>query len=174
MFILVVLSSVENREILSIFVKSLELGKFYLNLFNFLFLSFNSFHLHYEFKLQLTLLLYRNPNLESRKNNNKNNNKTKLRSNHKPILFITYHSYCVFLICIRCVLTYLYFSRSLVCPFLLFLLLKKVFSIFSHIFSLIGKVSAFEAASYWFKSIKVSNFLIFISFFKVCFLTEGT
>jgi len=27
--------------------------------------------------------------------------------------------------------------------------------IFSHTFSLIGKVSAFEAASYWFKSIKV-------------------
>jgi hypothetical protein len=34
---------------------------------------------------------------------------------------------------------------------------------FIHIFSLIGKVSAFEAASYWFNSIKVF-FLIFINF----------
>ena len=38
-------------------------------------------------------------------------------------------------------------------------------SIFSHIFSLIGKVSAFEAASYWFKSIKVSKFLILFLFY---------
>jgi hypothetical protein len=43
-----------------------------------------------------------------------------------------------------------------VCPFVYSV---KVCPVFSHIFSLIGKVSAFEAASYWFKSIKVLKFL---------------
>ena len=144
------------REILSIFVKSLELGKFYFNLFNF-FLTYNCFHLHLESKLHLTLLLSSNPNLGSCK-----------KFELKPILFFTYLSYFVL---VRFAIIYLYFSRSLEGPVFFFLFLfwrQKDFcfcSIFSHIFSLIGKVSAFEAASYWFKSSKVLNFLIFISLF---------
>ena len=115
------------REILSIFVKSLELGKFYLNLFNFFFLTYNCFHLHLESKLHLTLLLSSNPNLVSRK-----------KFELKPILFFTYLSYFVL---VRFAIIYLYFSRSLEGPVFVFFFCFDVKKIFVFVPSLVTSLA---------------------------------
>ena len=101
----------------------------------------------------------------------------------KPILLFTFISYCVFLICIsftiapRTISITLSLGRLLAFALsyvhflvVLFLIRQNLFHIFSHIFSLIGKVSAFEAASYWFKSIKVSKFSYFCFYFLILLL----